>query len=365
MAINFVSPETLESLRSFNSRQQNALEQLNQPMPQPMSQPMPQPMSQPQGLLGRIGAGIKRSVQDPDFMDRLTIGLGGMTMRPNEALMGLAQNRIEQRQKLGMANEQKNRTIEALKRLNTPEAMRALQLLDAGGSISDALTMGFEKSKSDIEYKVVDGRLVKIDTLNNTVTEAFSPNKPNTYSNEQVGAMNQLRDDLRMDIQHFTQMKQGWENIETFYTNPGGVSDYALAVGFAKILDPGTAAREGEVKAVANSGAISGALKSQLINAINGQGKLPELLRAEIADLSRKMYIKKIPQAQTVLENYKRIASKVGLQLEDIYSGQPISMPSELNIIRNGAIPMPSNWPKGQAEWDRLTDEEKKEFTGE
>ena len=116
---------------------------------QPMQQPMPE---QPQGLLGRIGAGIKRSVQDPNFMDRLTIGLGGMSMRPNEALMGLAQNRINQRQKLGLINEQKNRTIEALKRLNTPQSMRALQLLDAGGSISDALSMGFEKPESNVEY---------------------------------------------------------------------------------------------------------------------------------------------------------------------------------------------------------------------
>ena len=109
---------------------------------QSMQQPMPE---QPQGLLGRIGAGIKRSVQDPNFMDRLTIGLGGMTMRPNEALMAVAQNRIEQPQKLGMLNEQKNRNIQALHNMNTPQAMRALQLLDAGGSISDALSMGFEK----------------------------------------------------------------------------------------------------------------------------------------------------------------------------------------------------------------------------
>ena len=182
MAINFVSPETLESVRSFNSRRQNALEQLKQPMPQPMSQPMSQPMpqpmpEQPQGLLGRIGAGIKRSVQDPDFMDRLTIGLGGMTMRPNEALMGLAQNRIEQRQKLGMLNEQKNRTIEALKRLNTPQAMRALQLLDAGGSISDALTMGFEKSKSNIEYKIVGDQLVAINKDTDKVDVVYGGGK--------------------------------------------------------------------------------------------------------------------------------------------------------------------------------------------
>jgi hypothetical protein len=283
-------------------------------------------------------------------------------MRPNEALMGLAQNRIEQRQKLGMLNEQKNRTIEALKRLNTPQAMRALQLLDAGGSVSDALSMGFEKPESNIEYKIVDGKLVRINKSDDTVTEAYSPSESGVYSKEQITSMNILRDDLRKDVEKFSLTKQGWENIETFYTNPGGVSDYALAVGFAKILDPGSVAREGEVKAVANSGSLSDALKSQIINALNGQGKLPESVRADIANLSREMYVKKIPEAQSIIENYKRIAAKAGLELEDIYSGQPFSMPNELNIIRNDAIPMPLNWGEGQEAWNTLSREEQQEF---
>lgn len=171
MNLNFVQQRpTLEaeqfSVPPFQGQQQ--------PMPE---QPMPE---QPQGLLGRIGAGIKRSVQDPNFMDRLTIGLGGMTMRPNEALMSLAQNRIEQRQKLGLINEQKNRTIEALKRLNTPQAMRALQLLDAGGSVSDALAMGFASqgkvmTSAEINAKypnaqVAEGGLYNVD-VNGKITK--------------------------------------------------------------------------------------------------------------------------------------------------------------------------------------------------
>ena len=152
MNLNLIPTPTLEaeqfSVPPFQGQQQP----MQQPMPE---QPMPE---QPQGLLGRIGAGIKRSVQDPNFMDRLTIGLGGMTMNPNEAFMSLAQNRINQRQKLGLINEQKNRTIEALKRLNTPQAMRALQFLDAGGSISDALGMGFANQKANI--KIVDGKVI-------------------------------------------------------------------------------------------------------------------------------------------------------------------------------------------------------------
>jgi hypothetical protein len=238
--------------------------------------------------------------------------------------------------------------------------MRALQFLDSGGDIGNAVKMAFQKP--NIEYKIVGDRLVEIDQDANTLTEAYSPDKPNTYSKEQVSSMNILRDDLRKDMENFSLTRQGWNNIETFYTNSGGVSDYALAVGFAKILDPGSVAREGEVSAVANAGSLSGALKSQLLNALNGTGKLPEAVRWDIAKLSREMYVKKIPEAQAIMENYKKVAEKVGITLEDIYSGRGISMPNDLTIVNNAPIPMPLNWGEGQEAWNTLSREEQQEF---
>ena len=179
------------------------------------------------------------------------------------------------------------------------------------------------------------------------------------YSKEQLSAMNTLRDDLRKDTEKFNLLKQGWDNIQTFYSNPGGVSDYALAVGFAKILDPGSVAREGEVAAVANSGSLGGALKSQILNALQGEGKLPPAVRQQIAQLSRQLYSNQIPEAQSVLQNYGRIAERAGLTMEDIYSGPTFKMPEE---IKPAVIPMPSNWPSGQAAWDALSEQEKQEF---
>ena len=183
---------------------------------QPMQQPMPeQPTAQPQGLLGRIGAGIKRSVQDPNFMDRLTIGLGGMTMRPNKGLMSLAQNRINQRQKLGLINEQKNRTIEALKRLNTPQAMRALQLLDAGGNIGDAVSMAFAKQKPNI--KTVGNTVIDITDLNNpkvvyqgddtTAREAKIQDIMDTFNVSRESAVSFLSNRIKYDVDAFGNMR--------------------------------------------------------------------------------------------------------------------------------------------------------------
>jgi hypothetical protein len=171
--------------------------------------------------------------------------------------------------------------------------------------------------------------------------------------------MNTLRDDLRKDTEKFNLLKQGWNNIETFYSNPGGVSDYALAVGFAKILDPGSVAREGEVAAVANSGSLGGALKSQIVNALQGTGKLPPAVRQQIAELSRDLYANQIPEAQAVLQNYGRIAERAGLTMEDIYSGPMFEVPG---AVKPAVTPMPNNWPSGQAAWDALSEQEKQEF---
>ena len=67
-----------------------------------------------------------------------------------------------------------------------------------------------------------------------------------------------------------------------FYNNRDPIGDYSLAVGYAKMIDPGSVAREGEVNAVANSGSIPDTLKAQLLNAITGNGRLPQRVRAGI-----------------------------------------------------------------------------------
>jgi hypothetical protein len=82
--------------------------------------------------------------------------------------------------------------------------------------------------------------------------------------------------DFRQDIQ------PGYLKIIQFYNNRDPVGDYSLAVGYAKMIDPGSVAREGEVSAVANSGSIPDTLKAQLLNALTGNGRLPQRVRAGI-----------------------------------------------------------------------------------
>jgi hypothetical protein len=304
MNLNLIPTPTLEAEQFIAPPYQGQ----QQPMQQPMQQTMQQPMQQPQGLLGRIGSGIKRSVQDPNFMDRLTIGLGGMSMRPDKGLMSLAQNRILQRDKLGLINEQKNRTIEALKRLNTPQAMRGLQLLDAGGSISDALSMAFEKPKSNIEYKIVDGSLVKIDKDANTVSEIYSSGAD--HSKNIIEARKEFT--ALPTVKSFADVSTAYSRVLNSAKDPSGAGDLSLIFNFMKVLDPGSTVREGEFATAQNSGGVEQKVVS-LYNQVLDGTRLGELQRADFVDRATRLYQGAEKQYNSIARQYAEFARQARL----------------------------------------------------
>ena len=97
----------------------------------PMQTPA-QAAPQRQGLLGGFFG-----PQGRDARSRLAIALEGMTLNPNQALIGQLQQGIEDRK----AEGERNRTLEWLSTLNTPEAQRALQYAQATGDIVGAAKM--------------------------------------------------------------------------------------------------------------------------------------------------------------------------------------------------------------------------------
>jgi hypothetical protein len=131
----------------------------------------------------------------------------------------------------------------------------------------------------------------------------------------------ELRDDLTRALGDFEDINSSMKDINSFYTlatttaNP--ISDYSLAVQYAKIIDPGTAAREGEVAAIASAGSLTGAARAQIINAIFGNGKLSPKMRASIFNNSVKIYDSKLPGALSKIKRYKTVANT---QKEGLFS---------------------------------------------
>jgi hypothetical protein len=75
--------------------------------------------------------------QGRDTRQRLALALEGLTQNPNQALIGQIQADMQDRK----AEGERNRTLEWLSTLNTPEAQRALQYAQATGDVVGAAKM--------------------------------------------------------------------------------------------------------------------------------------------------------------------------------------------------------------------------------
>jgi len=301
--------------------------------------PMPaQAAPQRQGLLGGFFG-----PQGRDARARLAIGLEGMTLNPNQALIGQLESDIENRE----IARQNNATVAWLRSRNRNDLADAVET--GGLPAADALKIAMEPADPMAAINLEKAQIE---------LEKLRGPKP-TLTGDQLTAINTIRDDVRAELAPFEIVKQGYGNITTFYSNPNATSDYALAVAFAKILDPGSVAREGEVAAVQNAGARIPALGQALRNAVTGEGSLTPEVRQQIAELATQIYTERSGAAQTTLDRYTELAKQAGVPPEFIYSG----VIPEAQVVIPAVVP-PSAVALGvaQEDWDSMTQEERREF---
>ena len=279
-----------------------------------------------------FGQRIKSGFQDGSLFDSMAMAFNGLRMNPDQNLGEMVGRRQEMRQQ----DDVTNRTVAWLQSMGTPQALQAAEALatgsiDAGSAVQYALKQ--EEAVSGVE---VGGRLIN----QKTGEVMYDPTgSGGGLTDDQLSNLNTLRDDFRSEAGNFSIVQNGWKNLEAFYSNPGAVSDYALAVAFAKIVDPGSVAREGEVAAVNSAGSQFSMFREALENAILGTGAMPEPMRLEIAQLGRQMYINSAKQTKETLTRYQTLAEQAGLPTDFIYMGGEIALPGE--VVPRGATPPP------------------------
>jgi hypothetical protein len=311
-----------------------------------MAQSAGQEPERPRGLLGNFFG-------NPDTMANLALAFNSMRLNPDPNMAAMLSAQMKERWAERQQKAEMNKTVEMLRKIGADP--RLIELAQAGYA-KEAISEAY-KAPKEAKIMEVDGRLVRVDPKTGATTQIYGPEQGGGFLNkDQMTALNSLRDDLRTELKPFEIVKQGYNNISTFYNNPGSTSDYALAVAFAKILDPGSVAREGEVAAVQNAGARVPALGQALKNAITGEGALTPAVRQEIADLATKIYQERVGEAQSTIQGYSEIARRGNLPPELLYSG---NIPEPRKVI-------PAAVPKAAADngvtqemWDRATPEEK------
>lgn len=109
---------------------------------------------QPQGLLGTMSTRSApeqerlpffQRPETADLLDRLTVGFGGLTMRPNQALIQSAQESLSDRREDRKTAAQRNATIDLLRRQKRDDLISAVE---GGLPITEALKLALTPSEA-------------------------------------------------------------------------------------------------------------------------------------------------------------------------------------------------------------------------
>ena len=255
--------------------------------------------------LGSRASNILSSVINPtpNRAAKMAMAFNTLKRNPNPQLTAAMESRISENNQLERANQ----TAMYLEQMGQTDLAN---LVRSGGiSGGDALSYMAASAKSASNRKTFTdeyGVLRYVDTQERVMPEDIT----GPLTKDELSQVNTLRDDINKKLDIYKDIKRNYETITKFYDNRGAVSDQALATAFAKIIDPGSVAREGEVKVIAESGALSKALAASLLNALTGKGKLQDNVRNEIKNLAGHIYNQQVNEAQKVIDDYTDFLGK-------------------------------------------------------
>ena len=311
--------------------------------------------SRAMGILGAIGGGIKSRVQDPNFRDKLVIGLGGMSLNPNQILMQQAAKNIEQRQAMDLLGKQANQTAEWLKTQPGGAAYAQLLIDNPTLKATDVIAMYKADKEKDKQPEAIRVRQAEAQALgyapgSDEYQRYIAEGSESRLSFEGLADMeDRVRNRLNQDLDRFGffDVREGFNTVKEFYERPSGISDYALTIAFLKILDPGSVVRGEEVDALNRSTALAPALKAQMLNAITGEGLMTQDTRNTIAQLAQSRYAVAAQEANEIINQTRAVADNYGLNFDNVRVG--ISVPSPeidmANIPKEPGVvpPVPAN----------------------
>lgn len=267
-----------------------------------------------------------------DTIGNLAIGLNSLRLNPDENLAANVQNKMQQRQDAAMANK----TVQFLSQ--QPSGQMYVQMIQSGAAPatvlaqyqSDMRAAQAAKAPKPIEYKEVNGKIVAIDPNTGTATDVYGSG---SLTPDQISTSGALRDDLRSELGQFNLVRNGYETVYDLYENGGfadnrSISDVALVIAFAKILDPVSTVAQGEAAAISGAGSIPAALRTAAENALNNTGSLTPENRRQIAEIATRKYTRDAERAKIILDRYKAAAEQANVPFGQVWLGGDI-MPAE------------------------------------
>lgn len=322
----------------------------------------------PQGLLGSLGIQKmeegaegetgQRFYNRDSFKDTAAVlaqGFGRMgIMGMEEIADGIAKQRTEAKAK--------NKTMEALSKMNTPQAQAAVEYINAGGDAVSALKMAFERPKAQAGVAVGD-RLVNPVTGEVIYEDASAPK----FDPKDVVTARKEFSSLP-PVKQFSDQTSAYGRVVASVDDPSPSGDLALIFNFMKVLDPGSVVREGEFATAQNAGGIDQRTRG-LYNRITSGERLTPEQRADFADRATRLYSEAQGQYQSLAEQYAGFAEQAGLPVDQVipdfsYSKDLYRKPLEFSrppppTMPDGTRVSPEEWATA---WRNMTEAQRQEF---
>jgi len=322
----------------------------------------------PQGLLGSLGIQKmeegaegetgQRFYNRDSFKDTAAVlaqGFGRMgIMGMEEIADSVAKQRTEVKAK--------NKTMEALMKMGTPQAQAAVEYINAGGDPVSALKMAFERPKAQAGVAVGD-RLVNPVTGEVIYEDASAPK----FDPKDVVTARKEFSSLP-PVKQFSDQTSAYGRVVASVDDPSPSGDLALIFNFMKVLDPGSVVREGEFATAQNAGGIDQRTRG-LYNRITSGERLTPEQRADFADRATRLYSEAQGQYQSLAEQYAGFAKQAGLPVDQVipdfsYSKDLYRKPLEFSrppppTMPDGTRVSPEEWATA---WSNMTEAQRQEF---
>lgn len=147
-----------------------------------------------------------------------------------------------------------------------------------------------------------------------------------SLTKEQLAFSNQLRDDLRNNLNKYVEARGAYNQLLSIFpeNTPGGT--FAFITAFVKTTDPGSVVRGEEMSAVQNSGNIAQSLKNIILanmDMSNRTATLPRAIREQMMTVAYKAIQSRTKSAVTTYNGALNVAQKQGIPAEYIWFGIP------------------------------------------
>lgn len=325
--------------------------------------------SRAMGILGAIGGGIKSRVQDPNFRDKLVIGLGGMTMNPNQVLMQQAAANIEQRRAMDLATADANKTIAYLRSRGRDDLAK---MVESQPSTARAVLEEFLKAEirpgaglktSAPEVDPVTGQRYVVATDPNTGrvyrqnvegAVALTPAEELGMERESQIMLADREQAQQIGFSAFQRADQLGESIGSLYTAYSAIEDGAESGVFRSMI-PAFDASTAQLRTVASQLGID-VINSATFGALS-EKELQLALATEL-DLS-------LPPSELRKQIEDRIRAKDKLRVELIKAARELTggnMTYSQFIKQYQALPMAPPPGVPLQVWGAMSNQEKQEF---